>query len=69
MITGRVEVTKMTIRTIIDMLTHYSKYIEIAEDLGVNNNYEELRKLRAYINYYDIDDMIDFLWKKIGSDK
>jgi 1,2-phenylacetyl-CoA epoxidase catalytic subunit len=69
MITGRVEVTKMTIRTIIDMLTHYSKYIEIAEDLGVNNNYEELRQLRAYINYYDIDDMIDFLWKKIGSDK
>lgn len=69
MITGRVEVTKMTIRTIIDMLTHYSKYIEIAEDLGVNNKYEELNKLRKYINYYDIDDMVDFLWKKIGGDK
>ena len=69
MITGRVEVTKMTIRTIIDMLTHYSKYIEIAEDLGVNNKYEELNKLRKYINYYDIDDMVDFLWKKIGEDK
>lgn len=69
MITGRVEVTKMTIRTIIDMLTHYSKYIETSEDLGINKQYEELRQLRAYINYYDIDDMIDFLWKKIGEDK
>lgn len=69
MITGRVEVTKMTIRTIIDMLTHYSKYIETSEDLGINNQYEELAKIRRYINYYDIDDMIDFLWKKIGEDK
>lgn len=57
---------KRTIREIIDILRNCSKYIELAEDLGVNNDYEELRKLRGYLSYYDIDDMVDYLWGKIG---
>lgn len=61
-----VELRKRTIREIIDILGNCSKYIELAEDLGVNNDYEELRKIRTYINYYDIDDMVDYLWGKIG---
>jgi hypothetical protein len=61
-----VELRKRTIREIIDILRNCSKYIELAEDLGVNNDYEELRKLRGYLSYYDIDDMIDYLWGKIG---
>jgi hypothetical protein len=61
-----VELRKRTIREIIDILRNCSKYIELAEDLGVNNDYEELRKLRGYLSYYDIDDMVDYLWGKIG---
>ena len=57
---------KRTIREIIDILNNCSKYIELAEDLGVNNDYEELKKIRGYLSYYDIDDMIDYLWGKIG---
>ena len=57
---------KRTIREIIDILNNCSKYVELAEDLGVNNDYEELKKIRGYLSYYDIDDMIDYLWGKIG---
>lgn len=56
---------KITIEILIDMLTNYSKYIELSEDLGINQQYDELKKLRNYINYYDIDDMIDFLHNKL----
>lgn len=61
-----IELRKRTIREIVDILRNCSKYIELAEDLGVNNDYEELRKLRGYLNYYDIDDMVDYLSGKIG---
>lgn len=60
---------EQTIKNIIDMLTECSRYIELGEDLGINNEYEELRKIRACINYYDIDDMIEYLCGKIGDNK
>ena len=55
-----------TIKKIIDMLLDCSKYIELTEDLGINKEYMELQEIRNGINYYDIDDMIDYLWEKIG---
>ena len=55
-----------TIKKIIDMLLDCSKYIELAEDLGINQEYEELQEIRDGIDYYDIDDMIDYLWEEIG---
>lgn len=60
-----IEIKKGTIATIISMLTQYSKYVETSEDLGINLKYDELKKIRQYINYYDIDDMIDYLNGKI----
>lgn len=64
-----VELRKRTIREIIDILNNCSKYVELAEDLGVNNDYEELNKISGYISYYDIDDMVEYLLEKIGDDK
>ena len=58
-----------TIKKIIDMLLDCSKYVELAEDLGINQAHGELQEIRNGINYYDIDDMIDYLWEKIGDEK
>ena len=64
-----IELRVATIRKIIDMLNNCSKYVELCEYLGVNNNFEELKELRQEINYYELDDMVDYLLEKIGDDK
>ena len=58
-----------TIYKIIHMLNNFSKYVELCEYLGVNNNSEELKELRQEINYYELDDMVDYLLEMIGDDK
>lgn len=58
-------ISEDTLLEIIKMLRVCSNYIELAEDLGVNNDYEELKDIRHDINYYKIDSMVDYLLGRI----
>jgi 1,2-phenylacetyl-CoA epoxidase catalytic subunit len=64
-----VELRVATIKKIVDMLNNCSKYVELCEYFGVNNNSEELKELRKEINYYELDDMVDYLLEMIGDEK
>lgn len=56
-----IKLSEDTILAIIKMLNNCSKYVDICEDLGINNEYEELKEIRNDINYYEIDSMVDYL--------
>jgi len=61
-----VELRVATIRKIVDMLNNCSKYVELCEYLGVNKQNEKLKELRKEINYYELDDMVDYLLEILG---
>lgn len=62
---NNIKLSEDTILAIIKMLRVCSNYIESAEDLGVNEEYPELKEIRKVINYYKIDSMVDYLLGKI----